>query len=250
MDYNPVPQRMDADRPALDRVYRSGAANQADNLDKVAIIDLRGPDPGAFHDVYRTYVMRARLDRNFGTHANQVLWRGQVPLLGDANYTAESILAMDGWLAAVARDPRSVSLARKIIADKPKSLGDRCTNGAGQDIDESVCDATVQAYSDPQIEGGMPLTDDTLRCELRPLDRQTYPGVTFTDAEWAQMSKLFPQGVCDFTKPGLGRHRTVPWQSYQDNRGNAFSGGRPLGAAPRSVAVKPVKKKRAKRRRR
>ena len=250
MDYNPVAQRMDADRPALDRVYRSGAVNQADNLDKVAIIDLRGPDPGAFHDVYRTYVMRARLDRNFGTHANQVLWRGQVPLLGDANYTAQSILAMDGWLAAVAKDPRSISLARKIIADKPKSLADRCTNGAGQDIDASVCDATVQAYSDPQIEGGMPMTDDTLRCELRPLDRQAYPGVTFTDAEWAQMSTLFPRGVCDFAKPGLGRQKTVTWQSYQDNSGNAVYGGRSLGAAPRSVAVKPAKKSLAKPRRR
>ena len=67
INYDPIPERMDADRPALERVYRSGAIDQADNLDKVAIIDLRGPDPGAFHDVYRTYVMRARLDREHGT---------------------------------------------------------------------------------------------------------------------------------------------------------------------------------------
>src|SRR6185436_2051673 len=96
IDYNPIETRSAADRPALDRVYRSGAVDQADNLDKVAIIDLRGPDPGAFHDVYRTYVMRARLMRNFGTAANQVLWRGQVPLLGDANYAVQSIFAIDG----------------------------------------------------------------------------------------------------------------------------------------------------------
>jgi hypothetical protein len=241
MDYNPIPQRMDADRPALDRVYRSGAVDQADNLDKVAIIDLRGPDPGAFHDVYRTYVMRARLMRNFGTAANQVLWRGQVPLLGDANYTAQSILAMDGWLAAVGKDPRALSLAKKIIADKPKTLTDRCTDGNGHDVDASACDSTVQAYSDPQIEGGMPMTDDTLRCELKPLARKDYAGVAFTDAQWVQMSKLFPQGVCDFTKPGLGRHKTTAWQTYQHRDGSVLYGGYPLGAAPRSVALKPAK---------
>src|SRR3954454_16921971 len=35
--------------PGLKRVYTTAAANEANNLDKVAIIDLRGPDPGAFH---------------------------------------------------------------------------------------------------------------------------------------------------------------------------------------------------------
>ena len=87
-------------------MYRSGAVNQADNLDKVAIIDLRGPDPGAFHDVYRTYAMRARLDREHGTHANQMLWRGHVPLLGDSTFADEAILAMDEWLAVVEKDTR------------------------------------------------------------------------------------------------------------------------------------------------
>jgi Tannase-like family of unknown function (DUF6351) len=250
LDYNPIPQRMDADRPALDRVYRSGAVDQADNLDKVAIIDLRGPDPGAFHDVYRTYVMRARLLRNFGTAANQVLWRGQVPLFGDANYAVDSIFAVDKWLDAVDRDPRAMSLARKIIADKPASLTDRCTDGNGHDIDSSSCDQTVQAYSDPQIEGGMPMTDDTLRCERKPLNRGDYPGVSFTDAQWAQMAKLFPSGVCDFSQPGLGRHRTVPWQTSQHRDGSVLYGGTPLGAAPRSAAIKPKPKRKAKARKR
>ncbi|MDX6665313.1 MAG: hypothetical protein QOG68_1519, partial [Solirubrobacteraceae bacterium] len=234
IDYNAIPQRMDADRPALDRVYRSGAVDQADNLDKVAIIDLRGPDPGAFHDVYRTYTMRARLMRNFGTAANQILWRGEVPLMGDANYADQAILALDRWMAAVAKDPRSLSRAKKIIADKPKDIVDRCTDGAGTDQPESVCDSTVLAYSDPQQVAGMPATDDTLRCQLKPLDKADYKGVTFSDADWTQMTKVFDKGVCDFSKPGVGRHPTTPWQTYQDAKGNVIYGGRGLGPAPRS----------------
>lgn len=241
-DYEHTPKRMDADRPALDRVYKSGAVDQADNLDKVAIIDLRGPDPGAFHDVYRTYTMRARLLRNFGTAANQILWRGQVALLGDVNYTDQSIIAVDRWLAAVAADKRKVPRAQKIIESKPTDIVDRCTDGNGKELDKSVCDSTVTAYSDPQLEAGMPETDDTLRCELKPLNRADYVGVTFTDAQFQKLQEIFAGGVCDFTKPGLGRHPTVPWQTYQDRKGNVIYGGRPLGKAPRSKAYR-IKRK-------
>ena len=67
MNYNETKARIEATPVSIDHVYKSGAVDQADNLDKVAIIDLRGPDPGAFHDVYRTYAMRARLQREHGT---------------------------------------------------------------------------------------------------------------------------------------------------------------------------------------
>jgi hypothetical protein len=237
IDYNPTVERTAADPEALERVYRSGAVDQADNLDQVAIIDLRGPDPGAFHDVYRTYVMRARLEREHGTAANQILWRGFVPLLGDANYADEAILAVDRWLAAVEKDPRAVPLARKIIEDKPADIVDRCTNGAGLALPAAACDATVQAYSDPRIEAGMALTDDTIKCELRPLRRSDYGSVQFSDAQWETLRKTFPEGVCDYSRPGVNRVPTQAWQTYQDRDGNVIYGGRPLGAVPASQAV-------------
>jgi hypothetical protein len=237
INYNETPKRVEADRPALERVYQSGAVDQADNLDKVAIIDLRGPDPGAFHDVYRTYVMRARLMRNFGTAANQILWRGQVPLLGDTNYVDQSIVAIDGWLANVEKDPRDLSLARKIIDDKPKDLTDRCTDGNGQEVPAQECDAVVQAYSDPRLVAGMPMANDTIKCELKPLDRASYAPATFTDAEWKTMQQTYPNGVCDYSKPGVDRKATVPWQTYQDHDGNVIYGGRALGAVPTAGPV-------------
>jgi hypothetical protein len=236
IDYNPMKERAAADRPALERVYRSGAVDQADNLDKVAIIDLRGPDPGAFHDVYRTYVMRARLDREHGTHANQILWRGQVPLLGDANYTDQSIVAMDEWLGRIEKDPRSLSLAKKVLEDKPETLQDRCTDGSGNDAPASTCDAAVQPYSDPRLEAGMPPADDTIKCELAPLRRENYPGTQFTDDQWAALEATYPTGICDYSKPGVDRVPTQAWQSYQDAAGNVVFGGRPLGAVPKSSA--------------
>ena len=134
MDLNIVPERTAADPIALERLYRTGAIDSANNLDKVAIIDLRGPDPGAFHDVYRTYAMRARLERNFGTAANQILWRGLAPLIGDPSYADEAVFAVDRWLARVHADHRRVPLARKIIQDKPDTVAPRCTDGSGKDL--------------------------------------------------------------------------------------------------------------------
>src|SRR4051794_6865512 len=234
INYNETKDRDEATQTAITRAYKSGAVDQAINLDKVAIIDLRGPDPGAFHDVYRTYAMRARLKREHGTTANQILWRGQVPLLGDANYTDESIVAMDSWLAVIEKDHRAIPLARKVIEDKPKDVADRCTDGNGHDIDASACDATVQAYATPRIVAGMPLADDTLKCDLQPLRRDAFPAGTFTDADWASLVKTYPKGVCDYAQPGMFRTPTVPWQTYQNRSGNVVYGGRGLGADPAS----------------
>jgi hypothetical protein len=141
---------------------------------------------------------------------------------------------MDGWLRAVEKDKRKLPLSRKIIQDKPKSLTDRCTDGNGNDIPAAECDAVVQAYSDPQIEGGMPKTDDNLRCRLKPLRRSRYGSVTFTNAQWAELQHLFPRGVCDFSKPGVDRVHTQKWQTYQTAGGKVIYGGRPLGAVPKS----------------
>lgn len=229
IDYNPTQSRTAADRPALTYVYRSGSVNVANNLDQVAIIDLRGPDPGAFHDAYRAYALRARLDREHGHHDNQLIWRGPVPLFGDATFADEAILALDRWLAAVEADGREVPLPQKIVEDRPADVVERCTDGAGTDVPAALCDAVVIAYSSPRIEAGMPPTDDVVKCALQPMDRGSYP-VTFTDDQWARLVATFPDGVCDYARPGIDFGPTVPWLDYR-----AGPGGMPLGAAPVST---------------
>ena len=92
----------------------------------VAIIDLRGPDPGAFHDAYRTWAMRARLEREEGHFPkNHVIWFGQAPLIGDTSYTTQGLLAMDRWLAKVEADHRNVPRSRKVAQDRPGDVHDR-----------------------------------------------------------------------------------------------------------------------------
>lgn len=224
---------------AFQRAYRDGAVDTASNLNQVPIIDLRGPDPGAFHDVYRTYAMRNRLLRNFGTAANQILWQGPAPLIGDPSFADAAVFAMDGWLARINADHRNISQAQKVLQDKPASLTDRCTDGNGNDVPMASCQAVVQQYGTPRYVAGEPHTDDVLDCQLKPLNRSDYLPVTFTDAQWQELEQAFPNGVCDYSKPSVGAGPTTTWLTYQDRRGNVIFGGRPLGPAPRSVPFGP-----------
>ena len=236
LDYNGnfEASRASADLVGLARAYTSGAVDSANNLDQVAIIDLRGPDPGAFHDVYRTYAMRNRLLRDFGTAVNQVLWRGQAPIVGDTTFADAAVLAADQWVARFTADQRSIPLAQKIREDKPGTLADRCTDGVGQDLPFEVCDQTVAAYGTPRFAADEPKTDDVLKCQLKPLARQDYP-VSFTDAQWAALKRAFPTGVCNYNVPGVDQHGTTPWLTYQAVGGAVIYGGQPLGPAPVSL---------------
>ena len=246
VDTNSVPDRLAATEPALANAYRSGMINETNNLDQTAIIDCRGPNPGVFHDTYRAFAIRARLDREHGTHANQLIWEGPAPLIADTQCERNSFIAMDSWLAAVEGDSSSNPLAQKLIADKPADLGDRCYDGAGTKVSDGLCpDAVVPVYGTPRTVAGDAITTDTNKCQLKPLNRdgytQTIAGVTlpvtFTDAQWAAMQQAFPDGVCDFSKPGVDQQGTIPWQTYQDAQGEVIYGGTPLGPAPASQPV-------------
>ncbi|HXD58370.1 MAG TPA: DUF6351 family protein [Thermoleophilaceae bacterium] len=230
----PTAERTAADEPALANAYKGGLVNEANNLKNVAIIDLRGTDQGEFHDVYRAFAIRARLEQQNGTFANQVIWEGVVPLLGDVSYTTQGLLAMDRWLSAVEKDGSARPLSQKIIGDKPVDVHDQCTDGIGQVIpSQSVCQLINPVFSTPRIVAGESIATDVQKCGLKPLRRSDYlPGVQFTDDEWAQLQKAFPAGVCDWSKRGVDQRPTLSWRTYQDAKGNVIYGGTSLGPAP------------------
>ncbi len=242
IDLGHTKSRLQATRRSLRNAYRSGGINETNNLAGTAIIDLRGPDPGAFHDAYRSFAIRARLEREQGHFPrNQVIWYGQTPLIGDPTYTTKGLLAMDDWLTAVAKDKRHVSLPKKVASDRPKGVHDQCSDiphvsqitlpGVGK-----VCkDDLVQTkFGTPATVAGESIATDTNRCRLQPLKRSSYYPINFTGPQWKTLKRVFSTGVCDFSKPGIEQQATVPWQTYQRNaRGSkVIYGGRFLGPAP------------------
>lgn len=234
VDTNPIPTRTPAVEPALSNAYRSGSINTASNLDSVPIIDCRGPDPGLFHDAYRAFAIRGRLDRAHGGHENQLIWEGPIPIFGDGNCAMNSFVAMDRWLAAIEQDQSAQPLPQKIIANKPADLKDACFSGVGLKLFDGICDSpVVPVYGTPRTVAGDAITTDTNKCQLKPLDRtDNYGPLGLNDAQWARMQTLFPDGVCDFSKPGVSQQPTIPWQTYQESDGRVIYGGRALPPAP------------------
>ncbi|HET9102424.1 MAG TPA: DUF6351 family protein [Solirubrobacteraceae bacterium] len=241
IDTNPSAARIATRGAALANAYRSGMINETNNLDQTAIIDCRGPDPGAFHDAYRAFAVRARLDREHGNHANQLIWEGPTLIIGDTQCNLNSLIAMDHWLGAVESDHSARTQAQKIAADKPAGLGDECYDGTGTKLSDGLCPpGVVPIYGTPRTVAGDAITTDANKCQLAPLSRAgDFGPIPFTDAQWTQLQSLFPGGVCDFSKPGVDQQPTIPWQTYQDAQGHVIYGGRPLGPAPVSIPFGP-----------
>jgi len=239
-DFDYTGARTVAQEPALTNDYRGGAVNETNNLPDVAIIDLRGPDAGSFHDAYRSWAIRARLEHVEGhLPRNDVIWFGETPLIGDPNYAADALVAMDGWLSAVEADHRDLGLEQKIADDRPASVHDQCSDIP--DVDRvdlpgvgEVCQSPVlqTRFATPRMEAGESINTDQEKCRLKPLRASDYYPITFADQEWTELQQLFARGICDWSKPGVDQQPTIPWQTYQDSAGSVIYGGTPLGPAP------------------
>jgi hypothetical protein len=238
-DANYTKRRVRANHAVLRNAYRSGMINEGNNLNKTAIIDCRGPNPGLFHDAYRAFAVRARLDREHGAHGNQLIWEGPVDLSADPKCELNSFLAMDQWLRSVEKDHSDAPLAKKIVHDNP-GLTDRCYDGTGHKLSNRLCPpGEVNVEGTPRTVAGDSITTDANKCQLKPLDRSAdYGPRPFTDAEWNKLKAVFPNGVCDYSKPGVEQQGTIPWQTYENSHGDVIYGGKPLGPKPKSERFK------------
>ena len=246
VDRRQVPERVPGNDFAIAAAYRSGAINTTNNLNTTAIINHAGPEPGVAHDYRHSMWVRWRLDREHGTHANQVMWFGLVPGVGDLGWAQEGFVAMDRWLREIEKDKSSKSLAQKVADDKPSDIRDRCTQLGLS----ALCniDAVQTIFSTPRAEAGGPREDDLLKCHLRQPQRAEYES-RLTDFQWERLNTLFPGGVCDFRQPGVGEQDTVAWQTYQDAKGKVIYGGKPLPGPAEGAPVRLPRQPRRDRRR-
>ncbi len=225
------PRRTEADPEALKTMYRSGQLVEGYQLTNVPIIDYRYDRRADVHANLQAAISRKRILKANGTVANRAEWIGPQAAAGGTELPLHEVafLAMDEWLARMEADRSDLPLAQKIIRNRPASAADGCF-AFGKRVDASVCSGYT-LDSDPLLVAGMPETRDVLKCQLKPLQRFDY-NVVFTDAQWARLNAAFPNGVCDWSKPGVGQRANVPWLSYADG-----PGGEPLGRAPKAKHV-------------
>jgi len=226
IDGNIVSARMVADPMALRTAYQTGRVNTGSGgLSSVPIIDWRryGDPYATIHDEIRTYSARARLMAANGRADNHVvltLPRG-VDIRG-ANFRVDDTMAlMDKWLDNIAKDTSHDSAAVRVARNKPPGLVDACWTPQGEKIAEPQsydgpgrCSQLYPAHGDPRIAAGAPLANDILKCALKPLNPKDYTQPLTTD-QLARLKAIFPNGVCDFSRPGVEQQNTkATWLKY------------------------------------
>ncbi|GAA1914297.1 DUF6351 family protein [Nocardioides marmoribigeumensis] len=235
--------RIAGDPVALRNVYRSGLVNEADHMSGVAMINHGGPDPGIAHDYAHAFWTEERLQRAQGDTDNRVMWFGTTPLIGDPRWAGEAFLKMDKWLAAVEKDRRDLPLATKIAEDRPADVTDRCQDVPGVELvgtpAEPVCrqDALQLHLSTPREQAGDDVANDRVACRLKPLTKDLFSFllVPLSDVDLARLQKVFPDGVCDYSRPGIGQGPAETWLTYGTPTTPTYGGtnlpARPAGSA-------------------
>ncbi|MET0745442.1 MAG: DUF6351 family protein [Microvirga sp.] len=237
-----MPQRMVGDTEALRRAYETGRVTGTGALASVPMVDVRSfvdgdplglGDPAVdVHDGYHSAVMRARLQKYVGSAANHVMMTaaslGRVQLdtrTGGSPLTTvsgQALTIMDNWLTAVVNDTSNQPLAKKVALHRPADLVDVCyptkqgalVGAIDKVTDIEKCRTLFQFSGDARLAAGAPPTDDVFKCALKPIDAKDYKAA-LNPEQIAELKKVFPEGVCDYSKPGIAAAPTAgTWAFY------------------------------------
>jgi len=79
-------------------------------------------------------------------------------------------------------------------------------------------------FGTPRTVAGDDIRTLTNKCQLKPVDPADYPLALDAEAFAAQVAKIFPQGVCDYSQPGQGVAATETWLQYGDDETVIYGG--------------------------
>ena len=219
-----IAQRTVADPEALRLSYETGRVNQGGGgMAYTPIIDLRTyTDPFDFHDRVRALVTKARMIATNGDVANRAMilfsGKGAGPR---SPYDGMALDKMEEWLHNIAVDTGTGTYREKVIRSRPADLKESCFDEEGTKIDEemaygveSKCNALFPPHGDSRMVAGSLIKNDVLKCQLKPVDAAEYPA-SMTPALLKRVKAAFPDGVCDWSQPGVGQVKQVGvWLRY------------------------------------
>lgn len=229
-----VAQRTVADRSAIDTSYRTGQLVNGRRLGSVPIIELREytddlPN-GDIHLRFHSFSFRQRLVDANGDAGNHVMWTQPRGAGGFGTVNPQfraAITELDSWAGRIDRiDPTggtALPSHRLVVATKARSVADACWTADGRKIaerqvpgiDNTRCNTLYPVWPSPRMVAGGPLANDVIACTTKRLDPRDYR-VRFTAGQWRTLQQTFPQGVCNWQRPGVGQTSAVPkaWPTF------------------------------------
>jgi Tannase-like family of unknown function (DUF6351) len=215
-----VAPRTEGNIDAMRAAYRSGLV--FDGRIDIPIIDWRHYLDAELdmHNARQSFTSRQRILDRQHTAANQVIWFTDARPARAFDQTPMALAVMDHWMANLHAHPE-----RGPAGTKPPEAVDSCfaTDGTlihrGTDSWRGIldsgpagpCTQRFEIHGTSRTVTGAPFDEQLYKCALQPVDRAIarglygpwHPGT----AEVARLNQIFPTGVCDYTKPDVGRPR-------------------------------------------
>jgi hypothetical protein len=175
------------------------------------------------HNAHQSFAVRKRVTQRMGHSDNLVVWFTETytnPPAGTprASQTLDALSVMDQWLMNLRANPQA-----GIAANKPPMAVDACFDATGAlmhvgggvwdgILDSRAPGACTQAfplYGTSRTVAGAPIEGGIYACARKPVDQALADG---TFAPWlpnatevTQLKQIFPQGVCDYSRPDQAR---------------------------------------------
>ncbi len=225
-------KRQVGDPIALKAAYKSGRINEGGaGLNDIPILDIRTwhdvqqltqPPSTVFdidvHNAVHSKILRDRLVKSNGDADNmatvtvseqeidgRIRGEGSLIQMAEIRY----LKYLDDWLTAIADDKSDLPKAVKVRRNRPAEMANACYTDAFTRItDVDMCHKIFPYAAHPRMAAGGPDTDDVMKCQTKAVDPKDYT-VTLSPDQVATLRDVFPDGVCDYTKPGVGQ---VPLQ--------------------------------------
>lgn len=251
-DGNYTSSRSTGSPGAIRRAYQSGLQLGAQGgLAAIPVFDLSNfyDEENFYHYQWFHFAVRERMLLANGDTRNHVMWRGGVSfpdLFGQttpgkaeraavaARAQAEAWPLFVQWVAAYKADAGAAPQRDKVIAGKPAAALDGCFSlsttpqfiaepqVAGHSGPAGSCNAIWPTWSYPRAQSGASIAADKLKCALKPVSAADYQ-VGLNGAALARLQAAFPDGVCDWSRAGIGQTRTLAYPSVGKAPGNKLA---------------------------
>jgi hypothetical protein len=171
------------------------------------------------HNAIQSFAARARIDRVMGGHENQLIWFVDArPDQPKVDRTAQAFEVLHDWITNIRAHPE-----RGVAGNRPAAAVDRCWSTDGTLIAEGdsvwagvldsraagACTRAFPLHSTSRIRAGGPITGEVFKCRLMPVRdavaRGLYGGWEPAPDEVRRLERIFPTGVCDYGRPGVGQ---------------------------------------------
>jgi hypothetical protein len=217
-DSNYVASRTAGDAGAIARTYQSGLLlSGKGGLASIPIFDnATSNEAGGYHYGWFHYALRERLRQANGNSDNLVMWR--------SNVAADAKTLLDKWMTAYTADASNDLQRTKVLRAKPANGVEGCYDKSTPPVflaehlvftseKTTKCSTLYPVYSNTRTEAGGSVAGNVLKCQLKPIDSRDYI-VMFSADERARLGRIFPGGVCDWSKPGVNQSPVVTWPSF------------------------------------